>query len=91
MAPRTRRLRVTASLGAGVVRALDELARRRGLSSRSQAVEEALSYWLAEQERRRVEKEVEAYYRGLAGAEKREDAEWADFASRSARHLVEEA
>lgn len=68
-------------------KALDDLAKRRGLSSRSRALEAALSYWLAEQERRRVEEEVEAYYRGRTSPEKREDREWAEFASRSARHL----
>jgi metal-responsive CopG/Arc/MetJ family transcriptional regulator len=85
-----RKVRVTASLEAGVVRALDDLAKRRGLSSRSRAVEEALSYWLAEQEKRRVEQEMEAYYRGLTGPEMREDAEWAGFASRAAKHLAED-
>jgi Arc/MetJ-type ribon-helix-helix transcriptional regulator len=84
----SRRVPVTASLETGVVRALDDLAKRRGLSSRSRAVEEALSYWLAEQERRRVEQDVEAYYRGLSGPERGEEAEWARFASRSARHLA---
>ncbi|MBI2163501.1 MAG: ribbon-helix-helix protein, CopG family [candidate division NC10 bacterium] len=87
MARRTHRLRVTASLDAGVVKALDDLAKRRGLSSRSRALEAALSYWITEQERRRVEEEVEAYYRGRTGREKREDKEWAEFTSRSSRHL----
>jgi metal-responsive CopG/Arc/MetJ family transcriptional regulator len=89
MAGRAQRLRVTASLDAGVVKALDNLAKRRGLSSRSRALEAALSYWLAEQERRRIEEEVEAYYRARAGAEKREDKEWAEFTSRS-KHLEQD-
>jgi len=87
MAQRTQRLRVTASLNAGMIKALDELAKRRGLSSRSRALETALSYWLAEQERRRVEEEVEAYYRGRTDTEKREDKEWAAFSSRSLGRL----
>jgi metal-responsive CopG/Arc/MetJ family transcriptional regulator len=87
MARRTHKLRVTASLDAGVVKALDDLAKRRGLPSRSRALEAALSYWITEQERRRVEQEVEAYYRGRTGREKREDKEWAEFTSRSSRHL----
>jgi metal-responsive CopG/Arc/MetJ family transcriptional regulator len=90
MARRTHRLRVTASLDAGVVKALDDLAKRRGLPSRSRALEAALSYWLAEHERRRVEEEVEAYYRGRTGPEKREDREWTEFTSRSSRHLEED-
>lgn len=87
MARRTHKLRVTASLDAGVVKALDNLAKRRGLPSRSRALEAALSYWITEQERRRVEEEVEAYYRARTGREKREDKEWAEFTSRSSRHL----
>lgn len=83
MTQRTQRVRVTASLNAGMIRALDNLAKRRGLSSRSRALEVALSYWLAEQEQRRVEEEVEAYYKSRTNEEKKEDREWAAFASKS--------
>ncbi|MBI4840013.1 MAG: hypothetical protein HY803_02865 [candidate division NC10 bacterium] len=69
---------------------MDDLAKRRGLSSRSRALEAALSYWITEQERRRVEEEVEAYYRGRTGREKRQDKEWAEFTSQSSRHLEED-
>ena len=86
MAQRTQRVRVTASLSAGMIKALDTLAKRRGLSSRSRALGVALSYWLAEQERRRVEEEFEAYYKSRTNEEKKEDREWAAFASKSLWH-----
>jgi len=73
-----------------MVEALDKLAKERGLSSRSQALERALSYWLREQERQRVGEEIEAYYRGRAPQERREDEEWTKLTSRAAKHLTDD-
>jgi metal-responsive CopG/Arc/MetJ family transcriptional regulator len=70
-----------------MVKALDQTTKRRGLSSRSRALEVALTHWLRETRWREIEREVEAYYRSLTAMEKREDREWAQFASRSNRRL----
>ena len=84
-----RKLRVTATLDAGMVKALDQAARQHGLSSRSQALEAALAHWLKEQTTRRIEEETEAYYRGQSESERREDREWRELASRAAAGLQE--
>jgi metal-responsive CopG/Arc/MetJ family transcriptional regulator len=83
----SRKVRVTATLPSDMVRALDLTTKRRGLPSRSRALEVALTHWLRETRRREIEREVEAYYRSLTATEKREDREWAQFASRSNRRL----
>jgi metal-responsive CopG/Arc/MetJ family transcriptional regulator len=83
----SRKVRVTATLPSDMVKALDQTTKRRGLSSRSRALEIALTHWLRETRRREIEQEVEAYYRSLTAMEKREDREWAQFASRSNRRL----
>jgi metal-responsive CopG/Arc/MetJ family transcriptional regulator len=62
--------------------ALDQAVAALGFPSRSSALETALNYWLARQKQQQVEREVEAYYRSLTVQEKREDREWAEFASR---------
>jgi len=84
---RARKVRVTATIDQGMVEALDRAAKRRGLVSRSQALETALTHWLREQEQRDIEREIEAYYRSLTPAEKREHREWAEFSSRQAARL----
>lgn len=73
---RSRKVRVAATLDSEMVRALDQATKRRGLSSRSQALGAALTHWLREQRRREIEGEIEAYYRAQTPAEKREDREW---------------
>ena len=83
----SRKVRVTATLPSDMVKALDQTTKRRGLSSRSRALEVALTHWLRETRRREIEREVEVYYRSLTATEKREDHEWAQFASRSNRRL----
>ncbi len=81
---RARRVRVTATLGKGMVDALDQAAKRHGLASRSQALETALAHWLREQRRREIERDMEAYYRSLTAVEKRENREWTRFVARAA-------
>ena len=83
----SRKVRVTATLPSDMVKALDQTTKRRGLSSRSRALEVALTHWVRETGRREIEREVEAYYRSLTAMEKREDRDWAKFASRSNRRL----
>lgn len=82
---RSRKVRVTATLDSEVVKALDQATRQSGLSSRSQAVETAVTHWLLEQKKREIEREMEAYYRSLTPAEKRENREWTRFVARAAR------
>ena len=86
MAPQrgARRVRVTATLDKGMVEALDRTAKDHGLPSRSQALEAILARWLQEQKRREIEREMEAYYRSLTPAEKRENREWTRFVARAA-------
>lgn len=81
---RARKIRVTATLDPEMVKALDQAATRHGLTSRSQALETALAHWLREQRRQEIEREMEAYYRSLTRAEKRENQEWTQFVARSA-------
>ena len=80
----SRKVRVTATLPADIVKALDQVAKQHGVPSRSQAVEAALAHWLREQRRRTIEGEMEAYYRSLTPAEKRENREWIRFVARAA-------
>lgn len=82
---RSRRVRVTATLDSDMVKALDQATKRRGFSSRSQALEVALTHWLQEQRRREIEREMEAYYRSLTPAEKRENREWTQLVARAAK------
>ena len=84
---RSRRVRVTATLDKGMVEALDRTAKQQRLGSRSQALEAALKHWLREQRQREIDREIEAYYRSLTPAEKREEREWAKFSSRVAARL----
>lgn len=78
------KVRVTATLNQEMIKALDQITRQQGLSSRSQALEQALAHWLQEQRKRQVEQEMETYYRSLTSAEKREDREWTQFVARAA-------
>lgn len=84
---RTRRVRVTATLDQAVVEALDRAAKQHRLRSRSQALEAALKHWFREQKQREIDREIEAYYRSLTPAERREHKEWTDLASRQAARL----
>ena len=79
------RVRVTTSLDATLVKALDNVAKTMGRASRSRLVEEALQHWMAAQNRRRVEEEIEQYYLSLSAAERHEDRQWAAGASHAAR------
>lgn len=82
---RLRKVRVTATLDSDVVKALDQATRRRGLSSRSRALEVALTHWLLEQRKREIEQEMEVFYRSLTPEEKRENREWTRFVARAAK------
>jgi metal-responsive CopG/Arc/MetJ family transcriptional regulator len=74
--------RITITIDPAILRTLDCAVRAHGFPSRSRALEAALSHWLSQQKREQIEREVEAYYRSFTAQEKREDREWAEFASR---------
>ena len=72
--------KLSVTVDARLVEELDELARD---SSRSQIVERALTRWLQETRRRRLEDEIERYYLEMTEEERAEDWQWADVAERS--------
>jgi len=72
--------KLSVTVDARLVEELDELARD---SSRSQIVERALTRWLRESRRRRLEDEIERYYLEMTEEERAEDRQWADVAERS--------
>lgn len=81
------KVRVTASLDPALVQAIDALAKEAGHLSRSRLIEEALHHWIAEQKRRDLEQQVEAYYLSLSEAEREEDRQWTQGASHAATGL----
>ena len=84
---RPRKIRVTATLDQEIVQALDRAARQHRLGSRGQALAAAVKHWVREQREREIDRDIEAYYRSLTPAERREEKEWGDFASRQAARL----
>ena len=51
-------------------------------ASRSEVFEAALTRWLRDRRRQRLEEEIERYYASLRAAERSEDSEWAEFGGR---------
>ena len=82
--------KVTLSLDRGLLGAVDEAVKHDIADSRSAAVEEAIRLWQLEQRRRRIEQEVEAYYRAQTPAEQWDDRAWARVAGRYAKRLWED-
>jgi metal-responsive CopG/Arc/MetJ family transcriptional regulator len=72
--------KLSVTVDSRLVEELDELAQD---SSRSRVVEQALTSWLRERRRRRLEHEIERYYADMAPAEQAENAEWAELAAES--------
>ena len=72
--------KLSVTVDSRLVEELDELARD---SSRSRVVEQALTSWLRERRRRRLENAIERYYADMAPKERAEDAEWAELAAES--------
>lgn len=81
------KVRITASFDPAVVRTIDRLAKVTGHSSRSRLIEAALQHWIAEQQRRDLEQQIETYYLSLSKDEREKDREWAEGASRAATTL----
>ena len=85
-----KKVKVTASLDAQLVKNLDEFLKESKSRSRSQLIEDVLSKWQIEQKRRQLESQVEKYYLSLSDEEQKEDRQWSQVAAESARHLWEE-
>ena len=79
--------KVSISLDADVLEAVDRRAKREK-TTRSAVIEQWLRGAARQAELQRLEEETAAYYDSLTPAEKREDAEWAEFASRAASELT---
>jgi metal-responsive CopG/Arc/MetJ family transcriptional regulator len=84
------KVKVTASLDAELIENIDEFLKESRDRSRSQLIEEALRMWQQEQKRQEIESQIEEYYHSLSNKERKEDRDWSEIATQSARHLWEE-
>src|SRR5262245_62057727 len=82
-----RKMKISISLDSDVLDAVDRRA-TRDRTTRSAVMEQWLRGAARQAELQRLEEETAAYYDALTPAEKAEDAEWAEVASRSARKLT---
>lgn len=87
---RERKLKISISLDADVLDAVDRRAAAEK-TTRSAIMEQWLRHASRQTDLRRLEEETAAYYDALTPRERADDAEWAAFASRSARKLVIDA
>jgi metal-responsive CopG/Arc/MetJ family transcriptional regulator len=84
------RVKVTASLDAELVKAIDLHLKELKTGSRSQLIEAILRKWHTEQKRQEIESQIEDYYSSLSDEEREEDREWNDVAAESASHSWED-
>lgn len=77
--------KITVTLSPDLVRQLDAFLHSPEAGSRSQLVEEALNLWLRDHAQQELERQMEAYYRSLSKAERKEDRQWTKIAARSAK------
>ena len=82
-----RKLKISISLDAALLAVVDHRAAKEK-TTRSAIMEQWLRSASRQSELQRLEEETAAYYDALTPAEKADDAEWAEFASRSARKLI---
>ena len=82
--------KVTVSVARGLVSVVDEAVKHHEAESRSAVVEGALRLWELEHKRKRLEQQVEDYYRARSVKEQQEDQRWARLASRHTKRLWEE-
>ncbi|MBN2060690.1 MAG: ribbon-helix-helix protein, CopG family [Deltaproteobacteria bacterium] len=85
-----RKVKVTASLDAGLIKAVDEFIDGSKALSRSQVIEDILRKWHEEQKRQDLERQIEGYYLSLSDEEKEEDRQWNEITVQSAHDLWEE-
>ena len=84
------KIKVTASLDAELIKAVDGFAKGAKTRSRSQVIEDILRKWHEEQKRQGLERQIEDYYLSMSTEEKEEDRQWGEIAAQSAHNLWEE-
>ena len=84
------KVKVTASLDAELVKAIDVFLKEYKTGSRSKLIEDVLRKWHNDQKKRELESQIEEYYLSLSDEEREEDRHWSEIAAKSARHLWEE-
>jgi len=72
--------KISVTVAADLVDAVDRGVQRNEFVSRSAAVEAALIRWARLARRRERDREIETYYLGQSDAERAEDAAWAKLA-----------
>lgn len=83
------KVKVTASLDAELVKAIDESLKKLKARSRSQLIEDILRKWHKDQKKRDLESQIEKYYLSLTNEEQKEDRHWGEIAAKSAHRLWE--
>ena len=81
------KIKVTASLDAELIKAIDGFLKKSKIRSRSQFIEDILRSWHKEQKKREIECEIEEYYLSLSNEEQEEDRKWTEITAQSAKHL----
>ena len=81
------KVKVTTSLDAELVKAIDGSLKNLKARSRSQLIEDILRAWHKEQKMREFERQVEEYYLSLSNEEREEERQWDEIAAKSAHHL----
>ena len=81
------KVKVTASLDAELVKAIDESRKNIEVRSRSQLIENILRTWHKEQKMRELERQIAEYYLSLSNEDKEEERKWDEIAAQSAHHL----
>lgn len=76
--------KVTLTLNPTLLKEVDRWSKEEKIKSRSAAIEKLIIQWKLAREKKRLEKETEAYYLSLTKAEKEENKEWVEFTGRQA-------
>ena len=84
------KIKVTASLDANLVKAIDGYLKESKARSRSQLIEDVIRSWHMEQKKRKLECAIEQYYLSLSEGERKEDQEWTDITAQSINHFWKE-
>ncbi len=83
------KVKVTASLDAELVKAIDGFLKEFKTGSRSKLIEDVLRKWHNDQKKRELESQIEEYYLSLSDEEREEDRHWSEIAAKSAHYLWE--
>ena len=82
--------RVTLSLDAYLLSALDAMVEQFRINSRSAMVEDILRRWYLSRQQIQLERQTEAYYSSLSEAEQEEDRQWGKIAGEQVERLWSE-